>query len=107
MRALLFATALLVVAATLLFGSAHALLHLLAGPAFGVLTRRLDRLGLAPAVVLFQADAVLLEVHQLLQGEQDGALFLLGHGVLVGTFSQTNRLASELDRKRSLRLRTS
>ena len=79
----LFAYALLLRPAALFLG-VEARLFLLAGSTLGIhagLGRRVD---LALAGHLFLLDAVLLEVHELLEGEEDRALFLFRHGFFLG-----------------------
>ena len=76
---LLLTPPLLLGAAAVLLG-ADAALFLLAGTALGVHARLELRLLLRLPGVLLGADPILLEVHQLFEGEKDRALFLFRHG---------------------------
>src|SRR5262249_55563595 len=51
----------------------------LARSSFGIEARLEFRLFLALLFVLLLLDAILFEVHQLFEGEENGALFLFGH----------------------------
>src|SRR5262249_55752695 len=75
---LLFAQALLFLTATLGIGREASFLPLTPAP-LGVHARLGLGFFLLLFIVVFLPDAVLLEAHQLLEGEENGGLFLFGH----------------------------
>jgi hypothetical protein len=99
----LFLLALLVAVPAVFFGL-QARLLLLASAPLGFEPRLHIRFGPSFLLVVFLADAILLEVHQLLEGEEDRAFLLFSHGIGAPSKSLTFSLATP---PRAVRAQTS